>query len=90
MAGPATLIEGLVLGARGRAVAGARVGWVSGPVPLPDVMLLTDAQGRFRLAAPVPGTYRLSCNDDAEGSASVELQASGKPLTLTLRLVRPR
>ena len=89
MAGAAsTVVQGRAIDAKGRPVAGARVGWASGPVDLPDVMLLTDAKGRFTIAAPVPGDYTLRCDTDRAGSASLALQAAGKPLTVTLQLPR--
>ena len=87
MAGPTTLIHGRVLDARGRALAGARISWAEGPVPLPDVALLSDAQGRFTLAAPPPGRYVLRADSDA-GRASATVHAAGAPLTLELTVGR--
>jgi protocatechuate 3,4-dioxygenase beta subunit len=83
-----TLVQGTVVDARGKPLAGARVGWVDGPVPLPDVMMLTDAGGRFTLAAPAPGPYRLRADSDRHGHAEVVVQAAGQPLVLTLQLPR--
>lgn len=83
-----TLVQGIVVDARGRPLAGARVGWVEGPVPLPDVMLLSDAAGQFTLAAPAPGSYRLRADTDHHGHAEATVQAAGQPLALTLRLPR--
>ena len=88
MAQATTLIHGRVVDAHGQPVAQARVGWADGPVALPDVMLLSDAQGRFTLAAPAPGHYTLQCHSDAHGQARLAVQAAGQPLTLTLRLPR--
>ena len=68
-------VHGEVVDARGRPVAQARVGWVDGPVPVPEVMALTDAQGRFTLVAPVAGAYQLQCSSDAHGQASAPVQA---------------
>jgi protocatechuate 3,4-dioxygenase beta subunit len=85
--GGTSLIHGRVLDARGRPVAGARIAWVSGPLALPDVALLTDAQGRFTLAAPQPGRYELRADSDT-GSATAVVLAAGAPLTLALQLVR--
>ena len=85
-----SLIQGVVLNARGQPVAGARVSWVQAPVAMPDVSLLTDSDGRFTLAAPVPGRYTLRCDSDHQGSAQQVLQARGQPLELklTLKLAR--
>lgn len=53
---PSTIC-GVVVDARGNPVEEARVYFVEGPVPLPDIAALTDSSGRFALSAPVPGTY---------------------------------
>lgn len=60
------VVAGVVVDARGNPVEGARVYFVEGPVPLPDIAALTDDSGRFALSAPVPGTYQLGVA--AEGS----------------------
>jgi Carboxypeptidase regulatory-like domain len=75
-----TRILGTVTGPNGATVAEASVYFVDGPVPLPDVAQLTDEEGRFRLAAPVPGTYRIGVR--APGfevkDVTVEVQAEGE------------
>ena len=53
------VIAGVVVDAKGNPVEGARVYFIEGPVPLPDIAALTDDAGRFRLTAPVPGNYEL-------------------------------
>lgn len=83
-----SLIQGVVLNARGQPVAGARVSWVQAPVAMPDVSLLTDSAGRFTLAAPAPGSYTLRCDSDHQGSVEQVLQARGQPMQVTLKLVR--
>ena len=40
-------IAGVIVDARGNPVEGARVYFVEGPVPLPDIAALTDSDGRF-------------------------------------------
>jgi hypothetical protein len=60
------VVAGMVVDARGNPVEGARVYFVEGPVPLPDIAALTDDSGRFALSVPVPGTYQLGVA--AEGS----------------------
>lgn len=35
----------------------ARVSFIAGPVPLPDIAALTDIDGTFSLSAPVAGEY---------------------------------
>ena len=87
-------ITGAVVDAEGRRVAEARVYFIEGPVPLPDISALTDANGRFSLSAPAPGTYRLGVS--AEGPAGVmqetaEVEAGGaRRVDLELRLANLR
>lgn len=79
-------VHGQVVDALGHPVAQARVGWVDGPVPLPEVMALSDAQGHFTLVAPVAGAYQLQCSSDAHGQASVQVQARKGGVTVRLAL----
>ena len=60
-------ITGLVLDTRGNPIEGARVYFVEGPVPLPDIAALTESSGHFTLFVPIPGTYQLGVS--FEGSA---------------------
>jgi hypothetical protein len=53
------VIAGVVVNAEGNPLEGARVYFVTGPIPLPDIAALTDGNGRFALSAPVSGTYQL-------------------------------
>jgi hypothetical protein len=52
-------ITGLVRDTRGSPIKGARVYFVAGPAPFPDIAALTDSGGRFSLIPPSPGTYQL-------------------------------
>jgi hypothetical protein len=52
-------IAGVVVDAEGNPVEEARVYFVEGPVPLPDIAALTDSSGRFALSVPTAGTYQL-------------------------------
>lgn len=61
---PATEITGIVRDASGTPVTGAHVLFTEGPRPLPDIAAVTDAEGRFSLAAPVAGQYTLTCRAD--------------------------
>lgn len=53
------VIHGFVRDRGGRPVEEARVSFISGPVPLPDVAALTAPDGTFQLTAPVPGDYSI-------------------------------
>jgi hypothetical protein len=52
-------IAGVIVDAEGNPIEEARVYFVEGPVPLPDIAALTDSSGRFALSAPTSGTYQL-------------------------------
>lgn len=54
-----TRLLGTVTGPNGERIEEASVYFMEGPVPLPDIAQLTNEQGEFRMAAPVPGTYRI-------------------------------
>jgi hypothetical protein len=59
MADNLPVISGVVVDAEDNPLEGARVYFVAGPIPLPDIAALTDSNGRFALSAPVSGTYQL-------------------------------
>jgi hypothetical protein len=65
-----TIISGRVTGRDGRPIAGAHVMFAYGPVALPDIAQVTDANGAFALTAPADGTYRIVVK--ASGFESVE------------------
>lgn len=88
MAAKSSLIQGQVLDAQGRPVAGARISWVSAPVAMADVALMTDAKGRFTVAAPALGAFTLRCDSDRHGTTELSLQATGQELQVTMRLLR--
>ncbi|HZA19990.1 MAG TPA: carboxypeptidase-like regulatory domain-containing protein [Actinomycetota bacterium] len=62
------VIHGIVRDRAGVPVSQARVYFVSGPDPFPDIAALTSEEGRFSLSAPSPGAYLIECN--AEGFAT--------------------
>ncbi len=56
----------------GRAVAGARIFFLNGPQPLPEIAALTNQQGECVLTLPKPGDYRIACaTDSGQAEASV-------------------
>ena len=68
------IIAGVVSDREGAAVTAARVAFVMGPTPLPDIAALTDSGGGFTLSAPVPGDYTIQCV--ADGYAPQTLRVS--------------
>lgn len=90
MPGEVHAIRGLVLDDAGHPVAGARVGFAEGPVPLPDIAAVTGSDGVFQLSAPVPGRYSIVCTSPAGASTgeSVDVR-SGLQATLTVVIARP-
>jgi Carboxypeptidase regulatory-like domain len=81
------VVAGVVRGPRGEQLTQARVFIARGPVPVPDIAALTDADGRFILSLPAPGTYELACVAEgyAPSSATIEV-ADQQELGLELRL----
>jgi len=70
-----TRVEGRVLDEAGRPIEGARVSAVGAPAPPPTTV--TDADGRFALELPPPGTFPLRVEvPGGETLASVTLGAS--------------
>jgi uncharacterized GH25 family protein len=80
-------IRGQVLDSGGHPVAGARVFFLRGPGPLPEIAALSDAQGRFALATSRPGAFSIGVATDAQGSGEAEVVVSVEA-DLTVRLGR--
>lgn len=82
-----TRILGTVTGPNGEKIAEASVYFIDGPVPLPDIAQLTDDDGRFRLAAPAPGTYRIGVRGPSLETAEVTVEVHDEPeLTASITL----
>jgi hypothetical protein len=58
------LLSGVVVDAAGHPVADARVALAAAPVEVPDIAALTGEDGRFSIAVPVTGVYRVAANGD--------------------------
>jgi hypothetical protein len=82
------VIRGVVRDPEGSPVAQARVFIEEGPVPVPDVAILTDERGEFALAAPAPGTYRLGCAAEGFAPATESVDARGQEARVEIRLGR--
>ena len=85
------VVAGVVRGPDGQQLPLARVFIARGPVPVPDVAALTDAEGRFTLSLPASGSYEVACVAEgyAPSSAIVEV-ADQQELRLELRLTADR
>jgi len=70
------VIWGTVRDAQGNPVAHARVYFTAGPVPLPDIAVLTDTRGAFSLSAPSPGTYEIGGAADGFAPTSVTVKVT--------------
>ena len=49
-----------------------------GPVPVPDIAALTDAEGCFAIPVPAAGTYELACAAEGYEPSSATVEATGK------------
>ncbi len=76
---PALLISGRVTDGAGRPIAEAAVSIVTAPGPVPDIAVVTGADGRFALPAPMPGEYVVAATGPGEltGQVSVVVGAEG-------------
>lgn len=82
-----TRILGTVKGPDGEPIAEASVYFMEGPVPLPDIAQLTDDEGRFRLAAPVPGAYRIGVRAGEVEATEVTVEVQGEePVEVEVRM----
>ncbi len=80
-------IYGVVHDAQDRPVAQARVYFADGPVPLPEIALLTGDDGSFTLTAPTPGTYQIECATDNAAPARVKVKVTdGKESRVKIKL----
>jgi hypothetical protein len=84
---PSATITGQVLDAQGRPAAQARVYFISGPVPLQDIAMLTGTDGTFSLTVPAEGVYRIGVNaDHCVPLTATAVAKAGQNIMLRLRL----
>jgi hypothetical protein len=73
-----------VVTADGRPAAGAIVSVVWGTAATPEIGIVADAAGRFRVALP-PGRFRLQADaSGARGTAEIEVADSTPEIAITL------
>lgn len=58
------MITGTVVDKSGEPVAAAAISFSGSPVPVPDIALLSAADGSFALNAPIAGHYRIAVRAD--------------------------
>ncbi len=86
-----TIIEGQVLDPEGRPVAEAAVYVVSATASMPDIAQLTADDGRFTLAAPLPGRYTIGARSDAYGQAQADVEVGDEEsVAVELRFGQPK
>jgi Carboxypeptidase regulatory-like domain len=84
-------LAGVVRGPDGEPVPQARVFIAGGPVPVPDIAALTDAEGRFALSLPAAGAYQLECVADGFAPLSTTVEVGGgREAQVELRLIPDR
>lgn len=59
-----SVIFGVIKDDNGNPVPEARVSFLDGPVPLPDIAALTDINGTFALSTPSAGEYVIAVNTE--------------------------
>ena len=80
-------ITGTVIDHRGQVVAGAQISIGRSPTPMPDLVIITDADGRFTFAAPSPGHYQLVAYAEGYRIARIGIDvADDAPTTTTIKL----
>lgn len=81
------VMYGVVKDKNGNPVSQARVSFVAGPVPLPDIAALTNDDGKFVLSMPVAGEYVIEVISDEFIKKSVKIKAeSGSKKNIEVNL----
>lgn len=80
------LIRGLVADADGKPISWATAVFMEGPVALPDIAAVTDDAGRFTVAAPAPGAYRVGFHAVAFEPAEVTVTVGDSDVDVECRL----
>jgi protocatechuate 3,4-dioxygenase beta subunit len=71
-------IRGRVVDPQGCPLAEAAVYIVSAPESMPDIAQLTDHQGQFTIAAPVPGRYTVGVQSERWGVVQIDVEVGGE------------
>jgi hypothetical protein len=73
-----TIISGSVHGPNGP-IADARVYFIAGPDPLPDIAALTDSDGTFVMTVPGAGKYKIQISADGFPEKSISFDVVQQP-----------
>lgn len=81
-------IAGLVRGGTGEPVPQARVVFESAPAAVPDIAVLTDADGRFTLGTVGAGDYLLSAHAEGYEPTRAAVVVGDAPVSVDLRMTK--
>lgn len=89
MAEKPRVITGVVRDNAGKPIADARIYFTDSPMPLPDIAMLTDGNGKYSLSVPSAGKYTIGYNADgfAPETTTVKIESEQK-VHLDIRLKR--
>lgn len=82
----AVIIQGVVQTGDGEAVAGARIYFISGPGPLPDIAALTGNDGTFILSVPTTGEYVIGASAGETLTGKIRVRAAETPVEATITM----
>ena len=85
------VVAGRARTAGGSAIAGARIYFLAGPGPLPDVAALTDGTGAFSLSVPYAGPYTIGCSAEGYVSETLDvpvIESSGRSIEFVMKRLK--
>ena len=68
------VVAGRVRTAAGSPIGEARIYFLAGPGPLPDIAALTDDTGAFSVSVPYAGPYTIGCSAEGYGSETADVR----------------
>ena len=88
--GDAATIDGIVRGAGGVPIEGARVMITRAPASFPDIAALTQGDGRFSLPTAGSGEHEIVVVADGYDEAHLAVDSRDPPVSLEIDLSPPR
>ncbi len=83
------LIHGVVIDEDEEPVEWASVLFIDGPIPLPDVAVVSNENGGFILTAPVAGSYRILCLAPDRETTELTIDIAHHDVSITCQLLTP-